>query len=190
MAKALNKHRIRDTWIIACISAGLVLTTRMQFAPHEAWHEVLELVGYVFIVICALGRIYCTAFLGGFKNKKVIDYGPFSVVRNPLYLFSFLGIIGISLMSLHLSVMFFAPLAIGFIYYFLIRREEGFLDETLGDDYRSYYLHTPRLIPDFSQYHQPETMTIRPRMIRRAVLDAACWFVAFPIFELIDLIQH
>lgn len=190
MARALNKTRMRDSWLVALVSLVLILATRMLFAPREQWHETLELVGYLLVVICALGRIYTTAFLGGFKNTKIIDYGPFSVVRNPLYVFSLIGIAGISLMSLHLSVMLFAPIAIFFIYYFLVRREEAHLAETLGQKYEEYCARTPRFLPRLSLYHAPEVITVNVRYLHRAVLDAFWWFVPFPLFEFLDLINH
>ncbi len=181
---------MRDSWIVAAVSLALILATRTLFAPHEDLHEALEVVGYLFVVICALGRIYTTAFLGGFKNRRVVNYGPFSVVRNPLYVFSLIGIIGISLMSLHLSVMLFAPAAIFIIYFFLVRREESHLGATLGDDYDRYCETTPRFIPALTRHHQPEIIPVNTKLLQRAVLDAFWWFIPFPLFELIDLIQH
>jgi len=189
MARALNKNRIRHSWLVALVSLALIIFTRALFTPQEQWHEVLELVGYMLVLVCALGRIYTTAFLGGFKNVAVIDYGPFSVVRNPLYLFSLSGILGICLISLHLPVMLFAPVAVFFIYYFLIRREEEYLAEKMGQPYEEYCARTPRFIPDFSLYRMPETIPVNPRQIQRAVLDAFWWFIPFPLFEILDLIQ-
>lgn len=189
MAKSLNKTRMRDSWLVAIACFALIAFTRMLFAPHERWHEALELVGYMLVVVCALGRIYTTAFLGGFKNATVIDYGPFSVVRNPLYVFSLIGITGIGLMSLHLPVMLFAPVAIFFIYHFLVRREENYLKSSMGESYTAYCEKTPRFVPDFSRHRLPEVIPVSPKHLQRAVLDAFWWFVPFPLFELLDLIQ-
>ena len=187
MAKGLNKNRIRDSWLVAVVSLALMVTTRSLFGPQEAMHEVLELVGYMLVTLCALGRIYTSAFLGGFKNASVINYGPFSVVRNPLYVFSLMGITGIALMSLHLPVMLFAPVAMFCIYFFLVRREEGYLAEHFGSDYAAYCEKTPRFIPNFSGYAVPEVIPVSPKHIQRAIKDAIWWFMAFPLFEIFDL---
>lgn len=187
MAKALNKTRIRDTWLVVLASLALLLTTRSLFGPHEKMHEALELVGYLLVTVCALGRIYTTAFLGGFKNAGVINYGPFSLVRNPLYVFSLIGIAGIALMSLRLSVMLFAPVAMFTIYFFLVRREEGYLSQAFGQEYADYCTKTPRFMPNFSGYTMPDVIPVNPKYLHRAIKDAVWWFMAFPVFEILDL---
>ena len=88
MAKKLNKSRLRDTNLIIVLSILITAVIRQDSIDgNDNPHEIIEFIGLVMTIIAALGRMYSTAFLGGFKNKKVIDIGPFSVCRNPLYFF-------------------------------------------------------------------------------------------------------
>ena len=58
-------------------------------------HESIEWVGIALISICVLGRTWCTLYIGNRKNYELIQDGPYSVVRHPLYLFSIVGAIGV-----------------------------------------------------------------------------------------------
>jgi protein-S-isoprenylcysteine O-methyltransferase Ste14 len=192
MAKKLNKTRRRDSAIVMLITFIIILLSKQLINEkrHEELHESMEFIGYFFVVICALGRVYCTAFLGGFKNRAIIDYGPFSICRNPLYVCSIIGVIGISIISNHISVIVTAPVAIIVIYYFLVRREEEYLKEKFGKEYLDYYNKTPRFIPNFRLYHAPKTVEMVPKTLTNGVKDALLWFVAFPALEMVEYIQE
>jgi protein-S-isoprenylcysteine O-methyltransferase Ste14 len=190
MAVSLNKSRMhysRFAMIIACI---IVVFTK-SFIPLEAMsHKILDLFGYFLIAFCALGRLYTTAFLGGFKNQNLITYGAFSVVRNPLYFFSLLGMTGIALMSGHIFIIIGLPIFFIILYHFLIAREEVLLEQTFGDDYRAYKTRVPRLIPNLSLYQAPEGIQIVPHYLNNAFRDAIWWFLALPVFEFIEHFQN
>jgi protein-S-isoprenylcysteine O-methyltransferase Ste14 len=192
MAKKLNKTRRRDSVIVLLITFMIILLSK-QFINEDGFeelHESFEFLGYFFVVICALGRVYCTAFLGGFKNRAIVDYGPFSVCRNPLYVCTIIGVIGISIISNHIVVMATAPLCIIAIYYFLVLREEGYLKEKFGKEYLDYYKKTPRFIPKFRLYHAPKTVEMVPRTLTSGVKDALLWFIAFPALEFVEYMHE
>lgn len=186
MATALNKNRIRDSWLIALFCALLFALTGSMAESGSYKHEAFDFIGYILITACALGRVYTTAFLGGHKNRDLIAYGPFSVVRNPLYIFSWIGVLGISLASMRPLIMIAAPLLIGAVYYFLIRREEVFLQEKFGQKYYQYASQTPRLIPNFTLYKSPAYVSMNTDRLLAGVLDAVWWFVPLPVFELLE----
>lgn len=190
MAKNLNKSRMRDSRLAVLIVLAVVFLTKTTITSHTASHEIVEYVGYILISFCALGRLYSTAFLGGFKNEQLITYGAFSVTRNPLYFFSFLGMTGIALISVHILVILILPLFFLVLYHFLIKREESFLVEKFGDSYQSYMRRTPRFFPNFSRYEAPEVMESSPKYLKKALLDAVWWFAVFPVFEMAEYLQE
>lgn len=179
MARDLNRLRMLNSWIIAAISLAVIVFTKAAFAAASLGHDIITTIGLVLVAACALGRVYATAFLGGLKNKQLVDYGPFSVVRNPLYVFSLLGVLGLSLVSLRWEVILFAPVAFTVLYYFLIRREEKFLKRAFGEAYTAYAKRVPRLVPNFKLYSCPETVEMRPKLLKNAALDAIWWLIAF-----------
>ncbi len=190
MAKSLNKSRMYVSRIAMVLVVLLVLFTRQTFKDGSPVHETLDLIGILLVALCAMGRIYSTAFLGGHKNQKLIDYGPFSVVRNPLYMFSLLGITGIALMSNQIFVIFGLPLAFLLLYEGLISREEKFLKETFGEEYEAYCKRVPQLIPRFSVYQAPDTIVASPKLLWQAFRDATVWFIPIEVFELIEFAQQ
>lgn len=190
MARNLNKSRIRQSKIAVMTAFAIVLFAK-AFIDYEApLHELIEYVGYMLVAFCALGRLYSTAFLGGFKNESLITYGAFSMVRNPLYFFSLVGMTGIAMISGHILIIIGIPVFFYVLYHALIRREEEFLLETFGDQYRAYMASTPRLWPNISKYNAPESIEVVPKYLNKAFKDAIWWFVPFPLFEIVEMLHE
>jgi len=149
----------------------------------------IETLGIGLVIICVLGRSYCAIFIGGVKNKMVIQEGPFSIVRNPLYVFSFLGILGIGLQSGRLSI---AMLLIGaFILYYkqVVASEETYLLGTFGDAYQEYNQRVPRWWPKWKLWQEPAEILMRPFFLRQTMIDATAFFIAGPTFKLLDILH-
>ena len=189
MARNLNKNRILLSRLSALLSLLVILFTRPTFASGTPLHEILTVLGYFMVAAAAMGRLYASVFIGGFKNQRLIDYGPFSVVRNPLYTFSLIGVLGISLISANIIVIVYLAIFFPLTYHFLIKREESFLEQEFGDDYRNYLQRVPRLIPNFSLYAAPKEIEARPRVVTSALFDAVWWFAALPVIELVQYLQ-
>ncbi len=190
MAKALNKSRIRDSKIILFATFLLIFLAKSIVSSETALHEAVEYIGYFLIAICALGRVYSTAFLGGHKNQSLIIYGAFSVVRNPLYFFSLLGMTGIAFISGYITFIIVIPVFFITMYHFLIRREEEFLLQEFGEAYQKYQKQVPRLLPNLKLYNAPQSIDVRPEYLNKAFRDAIWWFAAFPLLELAESLQE
>lgn len=190
MAKALNKNRMILSRLAIIVILGIILGTRETFADSNPVHEILDILGVTLVGICAIGRVYCTAFLGGHKNKNLVTYGPFSVVRNPLYVFSLIGVLGISLMSNHIVLIVGLPLAFYLMYVELVKREEGFLREAFGAEYVRYCATTSRFMPQFSNYAAPDEVVSSPKQMWHGARDACVWFVPYMLFEGVEYIRY
>jgi protein-S-isoprenylcysteine O-methyltransferase Ste14 len=189
MAKSLNASRVRDSRLVVLIALAIILFTKPYVTEASELHNVVEYIGYFMVAICVIGRVYCTAFLGGHKNATLITYGPFSICRNPLYAFSFIGAVGIAFISNHLILIAAIPAIILAVYLSLIKREEDFLRQEFGAEFEAYCARVPRLLPNFSLYEVPETIPMNPRFLLKSIKDAIWWFAAFPLIELIEYLQ-
>ncbi len=150
--------------------------------------EMCEMIGLVFLVAATLGRIWCLIFVGGKKNDVLMTFGPYSVVRNPLYVFSFIGAVGLGLtvenplLALLLAVLFMA------YYQYVVKKEERRLSTLFGPEYSEYLARTPRWFPNFSLYSEPETISVNTVYIRKGILGSM-WFIwAYLLWELLELI--
>ncbi|MBI1216272.1 MAG: hypothetical protein GC185_10715 [Alphaproteobacteria bacterium] len=189
MADNLNKTRMRDTRILMIATLVLGLASRGLFPADSGAHLALQMAGYALATVCAVGRIYASTFIGGVKNDQLITTGPYAICRNPLYLFSLCGALGIGLMTG--SLLCAALIFTGFylIYLKLIAREEGFLREKFGADFEAFVKSTPKLWPDMKKFSYPDEMTFQPRYLTKAVADAVWWFAPLPVFLFIDHLQ-
>jgi protein-S-isoprenylcysteine O-methyltransferase Ste14 len=81
--------------------------------------------------------------------------GPYSVVRHPLYLGNYLIALGLS----GYSRTWFLPIIVtlaGILYYERIAaREERFLEERFGDEFRRWASVVPAVLPALRHYHPP-----------------------------------
>lgn len=190
MAKSLNKNRMLGSKAALAVAVLIVLFSRQYWPEESPYHEILETTGSVMIGLCAMGRLYASVFLGGHKNQTLITHGIYAVLRNPLYFFSLLGITGIAMISNHISVMIGLPLFFLFLYSGLIRREQDFLQKEFGKEYESYKNNVASLIPNFSNYNAPDSMTIHPHFVGKAFMDSIWWLAALPIIELCEYLQQ
>lgn len=133
-------------------------------------------VGVVLAAVAALGRTWCSMYIAGYKGRVLVTEGPYSVCRNPLYLFSLLGGVGLGLTTKSVTVPLIFLCGFGLYYPLVIRREERALREEFGRDYEAYARVTPRFLPRFSLLREPPQYVVEPRVFRAHLLSAA-WFV-------------
>ncbi|NKF23638.1 methyltransferase family protein [Solimonas marina] len=151
--------------------------------------DLLTTVGLGLIGIATVGRLWCNAYIVGYKNNVLLMSGPYSVSRNPLYFFSSLGAVGVGLMSESLTVT--ATIALLFVatYRAVIRAEEQRLEGLHGDTWRQYVARVPRFWPKLSQLEEPERYTIHPQQFRRHLFDALWFTWAAGIMLLIETLH-
>ncbi len=190
MARLLNGNRLKHSRYGLVLIVLISLFTTPVVAEDSTPEMLFDMLGNALVFVCAIGRIYCTAFLGGHKNANLIDYGPFSISRNPLYFCSFIGACGTVLISGYVTMIILIPAWFWLVYDALIRREEEFLRGQFGAEYEAYCARTPRLLPRLSAYHAPETVAMYPETLKKALRDSLMWFAIWPAFEIIRSLQE
>jgi protein-S-isoprenylcysteine O-methyltransferase Ste14 len=184
-----SARRIALAVLLAAVFAVL-LFGQSKFPPETPVHEGLEMVGVLLIVIGIAGRLWSTLYIGGRKSKRVVADGPYSITRNPLYVFSSIAAIGVGAQMGSFTAAIGFGVACAVAFHFVILREEKFLAATLGKPYLAYLAKAPRFFPKLSLYNEGEPIGFRPASLLTTLLDGLVFLVAMPLFELIDAAQQ
>ncbi len=185
----LLKARQNHSRIFAVVLVIVLLVSKPMFVEEYFLRECLAWLGYAFVIFGAFGRVYCSAFIGGRKNDEVVRAGPFSVVRNPLYVFSFIAMVGIGLQSGMLLVTVVLITAFIFYYPMVVAKEEAYLENKFGEPYAKYKREVPRWIPNMALWSEPEQIDAKPKFIRKTMLDASIFFLPLLCFAIINSLQ-
>lgn len=182
--------RILLTRLFLFLLAGLVLISRSHWQPGP-WALTGMLLAALLLVSAAVaGRMWCSLYIAGHKNALLVQEGPYSMSRNPLYFFSLLGALGIALTTCTLTFPFLVILAFAAYYPAIILREEQELRKRHGAALDSYLNTVPTFFPRPALFHQPETYEVKPRIFLNH-LGSAVWFILAPgVIQLLKAAQH
>lgn len=150
------------------------------------WHEGVEWFGFCLLIAAALGRIWAYAHIGGRKNRQLCTTGPYSLTRNPLYLFSFLGVLGAGLALQSLSLAAVSALLFLAYYALVIRAEETRLRALFGAAFAAYADAVPRFWPRLAAPDHGEDLRVPPRLFARTLLEVFWFLAAIVAIELIE----
>lgn len=182
---------VRKAVLAACIVAVCALAAITHTLSGESgFHEAMEAVGLALIGICIVGRSWCSLYIGGRKKAEIVDRGPYSISRNPLYVFSFIGAFGMGAQtgSIVMACLFVAIALV--VFYATVRREEDWLKATFGSVYEDYMALTPRFWPDFSKWRDQETLEVRPALFLTTLRDGLAFLLVIPLFEALEHAQE
>ena len=172
-------------WVLLLLFTGSRWSTA---APHVP--ALLEMGGLFLILACILGRTWCTLYIGGHKKRTLVTAGPYSVVRNPLYVFTSLGAAGIGAQTGSVLVaLLFAAGSLA-IFAVVARQEEAFLATAFPDEYVAYAARVSRFWPRLSQWREADEVLVRPHLVRRTFLDACLFLLAVPAADMLSWLQR
>jgi protein-S-isoprenylcysteine O-methyltransferase Ste14 len=183
---------IRKAVLLAGLIAGaaLVAVTSSTYPTGERMHETIEWVGIVLIVTCILGRTWASLYIGGRKVNNLVQAGPYSVCRNPLYFFSFLGAAGVGAQvgSIVLGLLC-AAIAV-LVFTVVVIEEERLLGETHGAAFAKYKARVPRFLPNPRLWKDVPTLTVHQLRVVRTFADALLFLMSVPAAEVIEVLQE
>lgn len=178
------------------VGLGLLLVMAVALCSGSRWDDdaaarvLVESLGLVMIAVAVVGRAWCSLYIGGRKAEQLVTAGPYSISRNPLYLFSFVGAFGVGAQSGSLTLAALFLLTTMAIFIPLIRREETYLANAMPLLFSAYRSRTPRLWPSLALWRSPEEIRVRPDLFLRTLFDGIPFVVAWPLFEGIELLQQ
>ncbi|GAB4367255.1 MAG: hypothetical protein Kow0042_07770 [Calditrichia bacterium] len=115
------------------------------------------LLGLLIMVVGESLRLWGVSYAGGATRTRnvgaprLVTAGPFSRVRNPLYLGNMIIYTGAALIANVWMpwLIFVVWIFFGIQYYLIVQLEEGKLSELFGEEYLEYKKRVPRFIPRF-----------------------------------------
>ncbi len=154
--------------------------------------------GIGWIIAGLLLRLWSNGY--AIKNDKLTTSGPYALVRNPLYLGTFLVAIGFVIVLQSqpawvewvMGVIFL--LALSLMYRRTIQGEEGMLTAKYGDAYKDYCRHVPAMVPCLVPYTKGEKWPFSlQRLYKSKEHKSVFWiFIILVAFDLKSrlLIEH
>lgn len=109
--------------------------------------------GVLVVILGELLRLWGVHHIGVISRTRsdrlgpLIDTGPFSLVRNPLYLGNILLWVGFAVSARLIWLAPFIVLLLGLEYHAIVRWEERLLRSRIGATYADYMRRVPRWIP-------------------------------------------
>lgn len=148
--------------------------------------ELLFFIGTALTGFGAAGRAWATSFISGNKSARLVTTGPYSLCRNPLYLFSWMIGVGLGFCT----ETFTAPILVGIglllLYHFQIKREEEHLLQKFGTVYQSYLTAVPQFFPSFRSYSEPDDIRVSPRVMKKGFFGIAFLLLLIGAVELLE----
>lgn len=184
----LHAVQIRRKYAVA---AFLFLLLSVSFVFGSAWEPrgwfryLLEEGGLALILIAIVGRAWCSLYIGGRKKTELVQQGPYALTRNPLYVFSFLGALGVGAQtgSLVLTAAYLAVTVLIFLP--VIAKEEQYLRRAFPADFPRYVRSTPRIIPNLRPVPGHALIQVNPVFFLRTLLDGLPFLLAWPLYDLV-----
>ena len=185
--RLLDRRKIPLAIGIAALAALFVFSTSWW---SQSVQRTIQSLGIVLIIACILGRTWCSFFIGGRKTYELIESGPYSVVRHPLYAFSVVGAAGVGAQSRTLSLAIVSAAYMAIVLLRRIMDEEREMLRIHGDSYRDYVARVPRLLPGAPPWRWPRKLIPRPRGVLRTLVDSCYLLLTVPLAEILLHLQR
>jgi protein-S-isoprenylcysteine O-methyltransferase Ste14 len=150
-----RKDRGSGLIIFATIFLSIIIANYFSvnnIAPLPTW---IFYPGIVLMILGVILRQWSMAVLGKFfsgtvgiqEGQKVVQKGPYKLIRHPSYTGALITLIGLGLASESWGAIVTILLLFSLAYGYRIHIEEKFLISELGENYIEYKKRTKRLIP-------------------------------------------
>ena len=180
------KSRIILGKTLGIIVLALILIAQPVYSHDSAISLFIELLGFIFLAIASFGRTWASAFISGKKDKHLTTDGPYSICRNPLYFFSFVGFIGVGFVFKSLIILLVFLVIFSITHIHTILNEEKKLQVIFSPEYDDYKRAVPRFFPNFKLFKTADSVCFSPRIYTKALFESALILSAYPILKIIE----
>lgn len=148
-----------------------------------------QAVGFALVVAGTLSRMWASVFIAGRKDVELVEEGPYSRCRHPLYFGSLLAAAGIGLSTRSLVLAIAVPFVMSVLSVLAIRREEQFLAGHHGRAWEAYRARVPALLPGRSGARKPLRREVDLAVYFKSYLDAATMLGLWLLVVAIDALR-
>lgn len=184
-----QKKRLLIVQLSSALALMVLLVSRSGWNEGSVFSELIEATGFGLILLCIFGRLWCILYIGSRKNSELVTAGPYSMSRNPLYLFSTIGAIGIGLTFGSFAVAMVLGCFSYLVFAVTAHQEAKFLRGQFGPRFASYAARTPLFWPNIWLYREPREMTFSPLVLKRTFFDALFFLGVYPAVEGVEHLQ-
>ena len=163
--------------VFAFAAAGAAVVVG-EFTPPAASASsamVRETLAWCLFVLGAVFRVWSTLYIGGKKNHNVVQEGPYSLCRNPLYVGSYCLFLSAALFFQSRVVLAGALIVIAYYQAAVIPAEEKKLRQVLGAPYERYCAAVPRILPSPAGFRTRAQFPVNVAALRREARRMAVW---------------
>ena len=146
---AVSNVMVYVAWMVVLTASAILGKDDIAFLPDWVYLIGIALMfgGIVFRqwAIAVLGR-YFSGMIGVQKEQKVVDTGPYHLIRHPSYTGALIFYVGMGLAVQSWAAVLVAVIVFGAVYGYRIFVEEKVLINELGNNYVDYKKRTKRII--------------------------------------------
>jgi protein-S-isoprenylcysteine O-methyltransferase Ste14 len=175
------RRRILASRVLALPVLALMLVSDGIYTPGEPLALALEITAFLLLLVGAMGRIWASAYLSVRKSCVLVQDGPYAMIRNPLYLFSFLAHLGAGLAFDSATVAALMVANFSATHWWSVLGEERWLRERFGRDYAAYAESTPRWLPRRWIAPRAAEIAVEPRRFSRALWESSLILLVWPL---------
>jgi protein-S-isoprenylcysteine O-methyltransferase Ste14 len=185
-----QKWRIWSLWGLTVAFVTFQLIAPSGFPSESIIPTLFAQFGTLLIAFGVIGRIWSIIYIGDRKNSELVIAGPYSMTRNPLYLFSLCTIIGICLVFGNpLATVIFAPLAY-LVFRYTAKREALYLSHMFGKQYAEYARRTPLFWPALSKFEWGQVQIVSNRALWVTSRDSLFILAMIPFSEFVEYVRE
>ncbi len=157
--------------------------------PSVTPYLFFSTLGWVTFLCGMLMRLWATLYVGARKRMTLVNEGPYSICRNPLYVGSFL--LGLSLGLFLQSPIVLVALGLAMVLYATgtVPAEERDLRTIHGTPFDEYCRHVPRFIPRFALFQSPDLLELKVKGLKTEWRRMRYWLWMPIVCQLLTLLR-
>lgn len=189
MTSSASTARLRFILLWYLLVILLVAVSERPWTLHWSG-ELARALGLMLVAAGALGRIWCSAFIAGYKDEQLVTWGPYSLCRHPLYVLSMLAGIGIGFVSGSVTLLAATVVLLAVLHLRAVHDEERALLERHGETFRRYCEQVPRFLPRRWRAEMPPSASVNFSVFRKSFFDAGSLFVLVAAINSVDVLRQ